>query len=224
MLPIGRTLWQALRRPTIECMAKPNPSINDLQNTILAQLFLSARTHNGWQPQPIEQETLQRLYELARMPPTAANSQPARFLFVTSEAAKARLKPALDPGNVDKTMAAPVTAIVAYDTLFHDQMTKLFPARPEMRERLGGIPEPFRESFLQQNTALQAGYLMLAARALGLDCGPMGGFDRAKVDAAFFGAELPWKSTLLINLGYGDPAKLFPRNPRLDFAEACRIE
>jgi 3-hydroxypropanoate dehydrogenase len=189
----------------------------------LDRLFLSARTHNGWLDRPVDKAVLRRLYELARMPPTAANSQPGRFLFVTSEAAKERLRPALAPGNVDKTMAAPVTVVVAYDAAFYEQMPRLFPARPEMGASLAAMPREAREAMATQSGTLQAGYLILAARALGLDCGPMGGFDRQKVDAAFF-AELPWRSTLLVNLGYGDPAKLYPRNPRLGFDDACRVE
>jgi 3-hydroxypropanoate dehydrogenase len=189
---------------------------------ILQRTFFDARTHNGWLAEPIDDATLHRLYEALRMGPTAVNSVPARFVFVKSPEAKQRLLPALSPGNVDKTMSAPVTAIVAYDTQFYDQMPKLFPARPGMRDSLAAMPEAQRDFMLLQNASLQAGYLILAARALGLDTGPMGGFDRDKVDAAFL-ADTPWKSILLVNLGYGDPAKLFPRNPRLDFDEAARI-
>ncbi len=194
-----------------------------MDSTALDSLFLSARTHNGWLDRPVDAALLRRLYELARMPPTAANSQPGRFVFVTTAAARERLRPALAPGNVDKTMAAPVTVIAAYDTTFFEHMPTLFPARPEMRASLGGMPAEARDAMASQNGTLQAAYLILAARALGLDCGPMGGFDKQKVDAAFF-ADLPWRSTVLINLGYGDPAKLYPRNPRLAFEDACRIE
>jgi 3-hydroxypropanoate dehydrogenase len=222
---------ETLGTRTIRTLFAPAP-VGDLdargaaEGAVIDRLFLEARTHNGWLDRPIEEATLRRLYELARMPPTAANTQPARFLFVKSAAAKERLRPALSAGNVDKTMAAPVTAVVAFDTRFHEQMLKLFPARPEMGASLAAMPEPALGAFLLQNASLQAGYLMLAARALGLDCGPMGGFDRQKVDEAFFsdGADGGWKSTLLINLGYGDPAKLHPRNPRLAFDEACRID
>jgi 3-hydroxypropanoate dehydrogenase len=193
------------------------------EQAVFERLFLSARTHNGWQDRAVDAATLHRLYELARMPPTAANSSPGRFVFVTSHEAKERLRPTLSPGNVDKTMAAPVTAIVAYDTEYHEQMPRLFPARPEMGASLAGLPQPVREFMMLQNASLEAGYLILAARALGLDCGPMGGFDKQLVDAAFF-ADRPWKSTVLINIGYGDPSKVYPRNPRLSFDEACRIE
>jgi 3-hydroxypropanoate dehydrogenase len=189
---------------------------------ILHRTVLDARTHNGWLDRPVDDATLERLYDALRMGPTAANSLPGRFVFVKSAEAKERLRPALSPGNLDKTMSAPVTAIVAYDTEFYEQMPKLFPARPGMRDSFAAMPQAQRDFMLLQNGSLQAGYLILAARALGLDAGPMGGFDRDKVDAAFF-TDQPWKSILLVNLGHGDPAKLFPRNPRLDFAEAARI-
>lgn len=193
-----------------------------MSDRILQQILLEARTHNGWLPEPVDDATLHRLYGALRFGPTAANSGPARFVFVKSPEAKERLRPCLAPGNVEKTMSAPVTAIVAYDTRFYEKMPKLFPDRPVLGEALAGMPPEQRDFFLVQNASLQAGYLILAARALGLDCGPMAGFDREKVDAAFF-ADVPWKSTLLINLGHGDPSKLYPRNPRLDFEEACRI-
>jgi 3-hydroxypropanoate dehydrogenase len=201
----------------------PTASHAALDAAALDQLFLAARTYNGFSARPVEDATLREMYELARMAPTSANSQPGRVLFVRSPAAKEKLRPALSAGNVDKTMAAPVTAVVAYDLQFHAQMSKLFPARPEMGKALAALPEAARDFMLLQNGSLQAAYLIMAARALGLDCGPMGGFDRAKVDAAFF-SELPWRSIVLINLGYGDPSKLFPRNPRLTFEEACRVE
>ena len=189
----------------------------------LDQIFLSARTHGAWLDRPVETATLHRLYELTRMGPTSANGSPGRFVFVTSAAAKERLRPTLMPANVDKTMAAPVTVIAAYDTNFHEQMGKLFPARPGMGAHIGGMPAELREGMAMQSGVLEAGYLILAARSLGLDCGPMGGFDKSKVDAAFFEGQ-SWKSALLINLGYGDTTKLFPRLPRLDFEETCRIE
>lgn len=193
-----------------------------VDDAFIHQLFLDARTHQGWQDRPVEDAQLRRIYEIARMAPTGANSQPGRIVFVKSPEAKEKLRPCLDPGNVDKTMAAPATAIVAYDAQFYEQMHKLFPARPQMKEVLAGIPEGPRDAMALLNGTLQAAYVILAARALGLDCGPMGGFNRAKVDDAFF-ADLPWRSIVLINIGYGDPAKLHPRNPRLDFEEACRI-
>ncbi len=189
----------------------------------LALLFREARTHNAWLDRPVDDALLRRLYELTRMGPTGGNSQPLRIVFVRGDAAKEKLRSALFPLNVDKTMSAPVTAIAAVDTEFYEKMPKLFPARPEMRDALASRPAEVRERQAFQSATLQAGYLILAARALGLDCGPMGGFDNAKVDAAFF-PDGKRKSTLLINLGYGDPKKLIPRNPRLEFDEACRIE
>lgn len=196
------------------------PPIDDLS---LHQLFLDARTHQGWLPQPIEDATLHRLYDILKMAPTSANSQPVRIVFVKSPEAKERLRPCLSPGNVDKTMAAPATAIVAVDRAFHEKMPKLFPHSPGMAKNMEAMPDAARDTFLMQNGSLQGAYLILAARALGLDCGPMGGFDKGKVDAAFFEGST-WRSILLVNLGHGDPAKLHPRNPRLDFEEACRIE
>jgi 3-hydroxypropanoate dehydrogenase len=194
-----------------------------IETDSLDKLFLSARTHIAWTDRSVDDALLRRLYDVARMAPTSANTQPARFVFVKSAEAKSRLRPALSPGNVEKTMQAPATAIVAYDPMFYENVPKLFPARPEMKTSFSNMQPQVRDFFLVQNGSLQAAYLILAARALGLDCGPMGGFDRAKVDEAFF-SEKPWKSILLINLGYGDRTKLFPRNPRLDFDEACRIE
>lgn len=185
-------------------------------------LFLNARTYQGFLDGPVDEATLRKLYDLLKMAPTSANSQPGRFVFVQSAEAKEKLRPALAAGNVDKTMKAPVTVIVAYDLEFHAHMPRVFPAVPAMQGMLAGMPEPARDFYLTQNTGLQAGYLILAARALGLGCGPMGGFHRATVDAAFF-ADRPWKSVLLVNLGYGDPAQVYPRNDRLDFAEACQF-
>ncbi|MHA7634763.1 malonic semialdehyde reductase [Corallococcus sp. M7] len=193
-----------------------------LDTDALEQLFIEARTHSGWQDRPVTDETLRRIYELARMAPTAVNSQPVRLVFVRSREAKEKLKPALSPGNVDKTMQAPVTVIVAYDTNFHEQMPKLFPSR-DMKSVFAAQTPEAREQAAFMNGTLQAGYVILAARALGLDCGPMGGFDKAKVDAAFLQGT-GWKSNILLNLGHGDPAKLFPRNPRLSFEDACRLD
>jgi 3-hydroxypropanoate dehydrogenase len=185
-------------------------------------LFLEARTHSAWLDQPVPDALLKKVYETARMAPTAGNTQPMRVLFVKSAEAKERLRPTLSPGNVDKTMAAPATAIVAYDVEFYEKMPKLFPAR-DMRTGLAAMPVEKRDRMAFQSSTLGGAYLILAARALGLDCGPMGGFDNAKVDAAFF-PDGKWRSNFLVNLGYGDRSKLFPRNPRLDFEEACRIE
>ena len=189
----------------------------------LKLLFFDARTHRAWIDQPVDDALLFRIYELARWPPTSGNCEPMRLVFVKSHEAKARLRPALDTGNVDQTMSAPVTAIVAYDTRFFDEMLKLTPQRPDMGARFAAAPEAVRERLAFQNGSLQGGYLILAARALGLDCGPMGGFDRVKVDAAFF-PDGRWKANFLLNIGYANPATLRPRAPRLDFDEACRIE
>jgi 3-hydroxypropanoate dehydrogenase len=194
----------------------------ELDASVLDQLFLQARTHNGWLDRPVSDATLQRLYDIARMGPASANSSPMRLVFVKTREAKERLKPTLSPGNVDKTMAAPVTAIVAYDANFHEQMPKLFPAR-DMKSGFASMPDAARNHMAVLNGALEGAYLIVAARALGLDCGPMAGFDRAKVDEAFL-AGSSWKSLFLVNIGHGDPTKLFPRNPRLEFAQAARIE
>lgn len=188
----------------------------------LDQLFLTARTQQGWLDRPVPSELLQRVYDVAKMAPTAANSQPMRVVFVQSPEAKARLKPTLSPGNVAKTMAAPATAIVAFDTAFYENFPRLFPAAPAMRDSTAAKPEAERNAMALQSATLQGAYLILAARALGLDCGPMAGFSNAAVDAEFF-ADGAWKSCFLINLGYGDPAKVYPRAARLAFEEACRI-
>jgi 3-hydroxypropanoate dehydrogenase len=186
----------------------------------LDQLFRKARTHSTWLPKAVPVELLRKAYELARMGPTSANSSPARFAFVTTPDAKARLKPALAPGNVEKTMAAPVTAIVAWDTEFHEKLPKLFP-QANMRAYFVGNQSLIDETALR-NSSLQGAYFILAARALGLDCGPMSGFDANKVNAEFF-PDGKWRANFLINLGYGDKTKLFPRNPRLNFDEAAVI-
>lgn len=184
-------------------------------------LFLEARTHHHWLETPVEDSVLRDLYDLARMPPTSANTQPMRLVFVKSAEAKARLRPAIWPNNVDKVMNAPVTAIVAYDLEFYEQMPKLMPG-VDVRGRLMTRPPEVLAKMAQQSGTMQAGYLILAARALGLDCGPIGGFDTDKVDEAFM-AGTAWKSNLLLNLGYADHAQLVPRRPRLDFEDACRI-
>lgn len=186
----------------------------------LDHLFLHARTHSRFLDRPVAEELLRRAWDLARMGPTAANCQPARVVFVKSPEAKALLKPALAPGNVDKTMAAPVTAIVASDLEFYNTLPKTFPHADARSWYVGNEALIAETAF--RNSSLQGGYLILALRSLGLDCGPMSGFDAAKVDAAFF-AGTPVKANFLINIGYGDPAALHGRNPRLEFDEACRI-
>ena len=194
-----------------------------LDDEVLGVLFTEARTHRTWLDRPVDDATLRRVYELARWPPTSANSEPLRLVFVKSAASKDRLSPALDRGNVEQTMTAPVTAIVAHDMRFFELMAKLSPSRPEIATRFGSLPEAVRDRLAFQGGTLQGAYLMLAARAVGLDCGPMGGFDRARVDADFF-PDGRWKSNFLVNLGYGDPSAVRPRAPRLDFDETCRIE
>ena len=186
----------------------------------LDQLFLKARTHSAWLPKRVPLEKLHEAYNLARLGPTSANSSPARFVFVESEAAKARLLPALMPGNLEKTKLAPVTVIMAWDVEFYEKLPKLFP-QFDMRPMFVANPALAEENAFR-NASLGAGYFILAARALGLDCGPMSGFDKAKVDAEFF-PDGKWKTNLLCNLGYGDPGKLYPRNPRLEFEEACKV-
>jgi len=186
----------------------------------LDQLFRDARTHSAWLPEPVPVELLRKAYELARLGPTSANGSPARFVFLTTPKAKARLKPALAPANVEKTMAAPVTVIIAWDTEFHENLPRLFP-HYDMRSYFVGNQALIDETAFR-NSSLQAAYFILAARALGLDCGPMSGFDAGKLNAEFF-PDGKWKVNLICNLGYGDDSKLFPRNPRLEFEEATAV-
>ena len=191
-----------------------------LDDLALDQLFRSARTYNAFSGE-IDDATLHRLYDLLKWGPTAANASPARFVFVRSPEAKAKLGPALDPGNREKTLAAPVTVVVGYDMAFYDKLPVLFP-HTDARSWFAGRPEPVLETVALRNGSLQGAYLILAARALGLDCGPMSGFNNAMVDEAFF-AGTAIRSNFLVNLGKGDPASLFPRSPRLGFDEACLI-
>lgn len=193
---------------------------NPLAQPALDQIFLKARTHSAWLPEPVEPALLEELYDLARMGPTSANTSPARFVFLVSDAAKARLVPALSPGNVEKTKAAPVTAIIAYDTAFYDALPKLFP-HADARSWFAGNQALVDET-AHRNSSLQGGYFILAARALGLDVGPMSGFDAEKLNQEFF-PDGKWKANFIANLGYGDDTKLFPRSPRLSFDEAARI-
>jgi 3-hydroxypropanoate dehydrogenase len=183
-------------------------------------LFRTARTHSGWLEKPVPESLLRSVFDLAKMPPTSANCSPARLVFVTTPAGKARLKPALAPGNLDKTMAAPVTAIIANDTRFYDELPRLFPHADARSWFVGN--EALSSITAMRNGTLQGAYLMLAARAVGLDCGPMSGFDNAKVDAEFF-PDGRFKSNFLCNLGYGDPAKLFERSPRFAFDDVCQV-
>ena len=191
-----------------------------LDDAALDLLFRQARTHRAWLDRPVPDELLRRVYELAALGPTSANCSPMRVRFVKSREAKERLRPALTPGNVDKTMQAPVTAIIAYDLAFPDLLPRLFPTA-DMRANFVGKPELIAITAFR-NGSLQGAYLMLAARAYGLDVGAMSGFDNAKVDAAFF-PDGRLKSNFLINIGYGIAAGLPPRNYRLTFEEQCRI-
>jgi len=193
----------------------------ELSPAAFDQLFRQARTYNAFSGE-VDDATLRRLYDLVKWGPTTANTCPARFVFVTSPQARARLGPALDEGNYAKTMAAPVVVIVAYDMAFYEKSPVLFP-HVDARSWFDTKPEAALETIALRNGSLQGAYLILAARALGLDCGPMSGFDNAKVDAAFF-AGTTIRSNFLVNLGRGDPASIFPRSPRLGFEEACRIE
>ena len=184
-------------------------------------IFRDARTQNAWRAGEVSDVTLAALYDLMRWGPTSANCSPARILFLRSAEAKERLKPFLLPGNVEKTMQAPVCAIIGYDTRFYDLLPKLFPHSPDAKSWFDS-DEQVAETTAFRNGTLQGAYFMIAARSLGLDCGPMSGFDNAKVDAEFFpGGRV--KSNFLCNIGHGEPAGLFPRSPRLEFDEVCEI-
>jgi 3-hydroxypropanoate dehydrogenase len=203
----------------------------------LVQLFIEARTHNEWLERPVSDDVLRQLYDIMKWGPTSANLCPARIVFVRTPEGKARLLPCVAPGNVEKVRKAPVTAMFAFDMEFYRQAPVLFPARgAEMMGAMAQRPADFLETFALRNSSLQGGYFILAARSLGLDCGPMSGFDNAKVDAEFFaaghdgtlaeGEGTRWhhvKSNFLCNIGYGDKAKLFPRNPRFSFDQACKF-
>ena len=206
-----------------------------LNDDALDLLFRKARTFTAWLDKPVSDDLLRQVYNLAKYGPTSANSSPARFVFLRSQKAKERLRPALAPGNVAKTMAAPVTVISAYDLKFYEKLPTLFPQSPSMCELFAENPQ-LVEMTARRNSSLQGAYLIMTARALGLDCGPMSGFDNAKLDEEFFGAgkecegcdqeffpEGHVKSNFLCNLGYGDRSKLNPRNPRLEFSEACTL-
>lgn len=187
---------------------------------LLDLIFLNGRTHSAWLDKPVEDSLLRQVYDLAKMGPTSANCCPMRITFVKSAESKSKLEPCLAEGNITKTMAAPVTAIIGYDLEFYEQLPKLFP-HADARSWFIGKTAYIQDTAFRNGT-LQAAYFMLAARALGLDCGPMSGFDNAAVDKAFF----PYsaiRSNFLCNLGYGDPSQLFPRSPRLSFDEICKI-
>lgn len=184
-------------------------------------LFKEARSHNKWQDTPVSDETLRELYDILKFGPTSANSSPARFVFVRTKEGKDKLAPALSAGNHDKTMSAPVTAIIAYDPKFFEKLPTLFPHNPDAISWFTSN-DSLAATTAFRNGTLQGAYLMIAARSLGLDTGAMSGFDNAKVDAAFF-AHNGWRSNFLVNLGHGDPAGLFNRSPRLPFDEACML-
>ena len=186
----------------------------------IQQLFTAARTHHAWQDRPVADGLLHEIYDLTKWGPTSANSSPMRIVFVKSKSAKEKLLPAVTGSNVEQVRAAPVTAIIAYDQKFYDQLPTLFPAY-DMRPMFASNPS-MSEQTAFRNGSLQGAYFILAARALGLDTGPMSGFDNAKVDQIFF-ENTSWKSNFLCNIGYGDAAKLHPRGPRLSFDEACVI-
>jgi len=193
---------------------------NRLSPEAFAQLFYEARTHNGWRPQELPDALLREAVDMAKWGPTSANCSPLRIVFVRSGEAKARLAPALAPGNLDKTLAAPATAILGYDVEFYEKLPRLFPAA-DARSWFAGNPDLIEETAFR-NATLQAAYLIIALRALGLDTGPMSGFDRAAVNREFF-PDGKVKSNFLLNIGYGDPAKLYPRGPRLGFEEMAQI-
>lgn len=186
----------------------------------LDQLFREARTLRAWRPAPVPAGLLRKAYELARLGPTSANCSPGRFVFLTTPEAKERLRPALAPANVEKTITAPATAIVAWDTEFYENLPRLS-AQPGMRSYFAGNKALIDETAFR-NSTLQGAYFIMAARAVGLDCGPMSGFDAGKVNAEFF-PDGKWKVNFLCNLGYGDRSSLRPREPRLEFDEACVI-
>ncbi len=183
-------------------------------------IFREARTQNAWSDKPVGEVLLEAVYDLAKWGPTSANCSPMRVLFVVSKEAKERLKPCLIPTNVDKTMAAPATAIIAYDTRFHEHLPTLFP-HTDAKSWFDGNPALIEETAFR-NSSLQGAYLIISARSLGLDCGPMSGFDSAKLNAEFF-ADGRFKSNFLCNIGHGDAGGLFPRSPRFEFDDVCEI-
>jgi 3-hydroxypropanoate dehydrogenase len=195
--------------------------MSTLDDKSLDVIFRNARSNNGWKSNPVDDALLKEVYELCKWGPTSSNCCPMRIVFVKSQEAKERLKPTLDKGNVDKSMSAPVVAILGYDMEFYEQLPKLFPHNKAARSWFAGN-EPLIAATAFRNGSLQGAYFIIAARSLGLDCGPMSGFNNAMVDEAFFkGTKV--KSNFICALGHGDPAKLFPRGPRLAFAEACKI-
>jgi 3-hydroxypropanoate dehydrogenase len=191
-----------------------------LDDAALDLLFRNARTHNKWTDEPVTDDELRAVFDLLKMGPTSANASPARFLFLRTQEAKEKLRPALSAGNVDKTMAAPAIVIVAYDPHFYDHLPRLFP-HADAKAWFSGNYDLAQETAFRNGT-LQGAYLIIAARALGLDCGPMSGFDKSQVDASFL-SDRGWKSNFLVNLGHGDPSGQYDRSPRFSFDEACLL-
>ena len=192
-----------------------------LPDVDLRQLFMDARTHNGWLDKPVPDGMLREIYDIVKFGPTSMNTQPMRLLFLRTAAAKQRLRPHLAPGNVDKTMAAPVTVVIGHDLAFHEHLPRLFPHHPNAKAVFEGKLSLIEMTAFRNGT-LQGAYIIIAARALGLDCGPMSGFDNVGVDVEFF-AGTQVKSNFLCNLGYGDYSKVFARTPRFDFASVCTL-
>jgi 3-hydroxypropanoate dehydrogenase len=193
---------------------------NTLTEQAMKQLFTEARTHNVWLPEPVSDDLLKKVYNLMKFGPTSANCSPLRIIFVKSKEAKERLKPALSPGNLEKTMAAPVTAILAQDMKFYEHLPMLFP-HADAKSWFAGNDALIAETAMR-NSTLQGAYFIIAARACGLDCGPMSGFDQEKVNQEFFKGT-SFKANFICNLGYGDKTKLFPRSPRFKFEDICKI-
>jgi 3-hydroxypropanoate dehydrogenase len=191
-----------------------------LDDHALDILFRTARSCSSWSDTPVSDEELHRLYDLAKFGPTSANTSPARFVFLRTREAREKLRPALSAGNLDKTLAAPVTVIIAWDPRFYDRLPELFP-HADARAWFAGN-DALAEETAFRNSTLQGAYLLLAARAIGLECGPMSGFDRARVDDIFF-AESGWRSNFLMNIGHADGTVPYPRGPRLSFEDACRL-
>lgn len=191
-----------------------------LSDDALDLIFRTARTHNGFSDKPVGDDLLKQVYDVMKWGPTSANCQPQRILFLKSKEAKERLRPALSEGNLAKTLAAPVAAILANDSAFYEHLPRMFPHAPEAIDWFKGKPSAAPTA--ARNGTLQGAYFVIAARALGLDCGPMSGFDNAKVDAEFF-PDGRIKSNFLCNLGYGNGENMFSRSPRFDFAEVCEI-
>ena len=192
-----------------------------LNETALKTLFLEARTQNGWRDRPVTDEQLRQIYDLMKWGPTSANCTPARIVFVKSPQAKEKLLACMNPGNIEKTKAAPVTAIIGMDMEFYEKLPRLFPHNPDARSWFAGNQQAI-ETTAMRNSSLQGGYFIMAARAVGPDCAPMSGFNAEKINEAFF-AGTPVRVNFVCSLGYGDTSKLHPRGPRLDFDEACSI-